>query len=72
MTQQFICLVLNNTLNCDTADSLSSVAENSGLVGCTVVSLGERYLTLQRFVLPPSSDQAAGSSAMLGISHPMT
>lgn len=56
MIQQCTCLVLNNTLNCDTAGSLSSAAEDSGLVGQIIVSLGERYLTLQRFVVPPSSE----------------
>ena len=64
MTQQFTCLVLNNSLNSDIAGSHSSAAEESGLVGCRGVSMGEPYLTFQRLVLPLSSGQAAQDASM--------
>jgi len=54
-SQQCTCQVLNNSLNCDIAGSYSSAAEESSLVGCIGVSMGERYLTFQRLELPLSS-----------------
>jgi hypothetical protein len=64
MTQQCTCLVLNNSLNRDIAGSHSSAAEESGLVGRSGVSMGERYLTFKRLVLPLSSGQAAQDASM--------
>jgi len=43
------------SMNRDIAGSHSSAAEKSGLVGCIGMSTGERHLTFQRLVLPPSS-----------------
>jgi len=40
-SQQCTCQVLNNSLNHDIAGSHSSAAEESGLVGCIGVSMGE-------------------------------
>jgi hypothetical protein len=54
-SQQCTCQVLNNSLNRDIAGSHSSAAEEPRLVGCIGLSMGERYLTFQRLVLPLSS-----------------